>query len=184
VRVTVRQLVGSVRATLLLVGALLIAILALPQAHASASTTLYDWYFTKNASDQTSSVLGLYQNTVGGPTIATFRAGSGITGHENECESNYGWIPSGWGNITGYNHNYPGTTVTGPVLILANRPCYNGTVRTELFVHSSYPWLTSHYQSNGCVKVSNTGGPAGATGQIASVISLHITYSYPLQFGA
>ena len=53
-----------------------------------------------------------------------------------------------WKNRTGI--------ITGHAFQLNDTKCYNGTPRTELFIHTSYPWSTSRYHSEGCVKVNNT----------------------------
>lgn len=169
---------------LLASAALSLGTLIIPVAPASASTTSYVWYLTKNYSDQTNSTISLIQNFSPYSVLQNYRGGSGIAGHQDECEVNYGWIPNGYGSVTGYSYNWPGTSVVGPVLILADKQCYNGTWRTELFVHSSYAWNSGHYQSNGCVKASNTGGPSGASGDIRSIVDAHVWYGEPYALGA
>lgn len=143
-------------------------------AHASG-----EWFqFYKNWSDRTSSTLYVWLGAIPNQTLQqSWRAGSGM--NTNECDVSLnqsdpgGWLPSGSYTMISpyYSWSWGGTDVKGPVLVLPNKKCNDGsTWRTELFAHSSYPWSSSHYSSFGCVKVSNTGGPSSATGHIAEVV--------------
>lgn len=95
--------------------------------------------------------------------VASWPAGSGTS--SDTCYSYHGWLPDGTYSIKAWYPNHTGT-VEGPAIYLSDKACYNGTLRTELFIHSSYPWGTGRYTSNGCIKLSNTGGPSPASGNI------------------
>lgn len=133
-----------------------------PSSNVNSKFGMLDWW---DANGACTSVYGTWNTGWSNP-----RAGSGKgtqSQWSNDCLSNYGWIPDGWTNITAYSYNWPGTVVRGPVLRLADRTCHNGTtLRTELFVHSSFPWDVSRYASEGCIKLSNTGGPNPASGDV------------------
>ena len=87
-----------------------------------------------------------------------------------------GWLPTGYYDLWGHWDNYNGA-IAGRVFYLQNKPCWNGTWRTELFVHSEetagqgqycptagddpYCWEGAYdYYSNGCIKVSRAGYPS------------------------
>lgn len=111
--------------------------------------------FTKQAT--TDSTLTAYVSFPDGRYRVQMRAGSG-TG-TNECVRNVGWLPDGtYSSIVYYaDKTWGDTTVRGSVWYLGDKPCHNGTPRTELFIHSSggndEAW-TGNYSSNGCIKVS------------------------------
>lgn len=157
--------------------------LGMPAPQASASTENFTWYFYKNYSDQTNSKFDLYYTTAYYYGLYKhFRGGSGLQGVHDDCATNRGWLPNGRYDIPGYSYNWPGSVVRGPVLRLPDKRCAAGTtIRTELFVHSTYPWSTSRYQSYGCIKLSNTSGPSPATGDIKTAVDLHVTNSQPLK---
>jgi len=143
---------------------------------AGASTTAYAWWFIENSSDVTNGSIILAQ---GFNTVRGWRGGSGQPNYD-ECASNHGPIPKGTYTITGYSWNWGGTEVKGPVIQLPNHVCSNGKVtRTELFIHSSYPWSSGHYQSAGCIKASNSGGPSPASGDIQNIVQTHVNYGQP-----
>lgn len=96
-------------------------------------------------------------------TLGSWRAGSGTV--KNSCTKNKGWLPNGtypnkaagspYTNIKYYS-NHTGV-IKGKAWYVGNHKCSNGTVRTELFVHTKTPWPgTSGYYSNGCIKVTPT----------------------------
>jgi hypothetical protein len=140
------------------------------------------WLFQRNSSDRTNSRFFLLN---GLSTVASWRSGSGT--NTDECDKanpqigdySGGWLPNGTYTVRGYSYNWPGTEIRGPVLWLTDKQCWNGTWRTELFVHSSYPWSAARYSSYGCIKVSNTGGPSPAYGDIRQVVDLHVARSQP-----
>jgi hypothetical protein len=108
--------------------------------------------------------------------VWTVRAGSGNGPNaENSCVKNQGWLPDGTYSITATFHDHDGT-VTGPAVELSNKACHDGTERTALFIHSSYPWSTAHYNSDGCIKVSNTGGPSNASGNALTMYEDTVDY--------
>lgn len=95
---------------------------------------------------------------------------------ENPCITNEGRLPDGWYNsANGHHINNKNNLIKGRVWGLANKACSNGTVRTELFVHTEetacngqscptpgddpYCWEgSSDYTFNGCVEVSHPSG--------------------------
>src|SRR5262249_25881303 len=113
----------------------------------------------------------------GGPgyyASQSWRAGSGVS--RDACWIGHGWLPVGTYDLWGHWDNYNGV-IAGRVFYLQNKPCWNGTWRTELFVHSEetaaqgqycptagddpYCWEgPSDYYSNGCIKVSRAGFPS------------------------
>jgi hypothetical protein len=104
----------------------------------------------------------------------TWRAGSGVS--TNACWISHGWLPAGYYDLKGHWDYYDGT-IKGRVFYLQNKPCWNGTWRTELFVHSEEtanqgqycptagddPYCregAGDYYSSGCIKVSRAGSPS------------------------
>jgi len=102
-----------------------------------------------------------------------WRAGSGRTRHStNSCALNRGWLPNGWYSPKLYS-DYPGSKIRGRAIYLGNKRCPDGTLRTDLFIHTEqgagnvqcadapgdqvcrweYPQIND-YQSLGCVKLS------------------------------
>jgi hypothetical protein len=98
----------------------------------------------------------------------SWRAGSGVS--TDACWVSHGWLPTGWYDLWGHWDHYD-ATIKGRVFYLQNKPCWNGTWRTQLFVHSEetadqgqycptagddpYCWEGDHdYYSSGCIKVS------------------------------
>jgi hypothetical protein len=157
----------------------------------AAGTDTYRWTFLKR-DGQTNGTLMLL---TGCSTVQTWQAGSGAqgAGGMNECQKQVvgsngttvvhgGWLPNGSYYLSPWTAqwlNWGGDVVTGPVIPLPDKNCWNGTPRTELFVHSSYPWSGNHYYSEGCIKLSNTGGPAPASGEIADVVLRHYYSGQP-----
>jgi hypothetical protein len=108
-------------------------------------------------------------------------AGSGMGAGYTPCQTNLGRLPDGWYNSSNGHHiNNKNNTIKGRVWGLQNKDCGNGTVRTELFIHTEetatngqscpdpgsddpYCWETAEwdYRSAGCVKISynNSGFP-------------------------
>jgi hypothetical protein len=141
-----------------------------PAAH--ATTFSYQLHFYKSTADHTNGHLDLIQINVDTGRTTNYRlarAGSGTgTNAENSCVKNQGWLPNGTYTVVATYKNHTGT-VTGPAIQLSNKACSSGTLRTELFIHSNYPWSSSHYNSNGCIKVSSTGTAASPGGDILNV---------------
>jgi hypothetical protein len=163
----VRRLIAFASAMLLaMVGAVAVVVGTEDVGYADS----YAFWFVKNGADQTNSTLA-WANvawTQGG----SWTAGSGRPGYD-ECHTSAmspidhgGWLPNGtWQvNLAGSSYNYQGQSVKGPAIRLYDRRCFNGTMRTEIFIHSAFPWATSQYLSQGCVKVSSTGSSPSAPG--------------------
>ncbi|HEY3479733.1 MAG TPA: hypothetical protein VGL02_12625 [Streptomyces sp.] len=144
---------------------------AAPRAAAAGRNYTY-LEFDKGASPTNSRLRFVYvQNTnpdhVRSWVVASWRAGSG-DGSKNTCYRNHGWLPNGTYKILHYyaHHNGGAHGVNGISWQISDHKCWNGTPRTELFVHSKmlpsgkqgsgpYRW-TGSYVSNGCVKLSPT----------------------------
>ena len=90
----------------------------------------------------------------------------------NACWIGHGWLPAGWYDLNGHWDSYNGSAIKGRVFYLQNKPCWNGTWRTELFVHSEetadqgqycptvyddpFCWEGDFdYYSNGCIKLAH-----------------------------
>ena len=103
----------------------------------------------------------------------SWRAGSGFRRTAtNSCATNRGWLPNGWYRPKLYL-DYPGSLIKGRAIYLGNKPCPDGTMRTDLFIHTEqgahsvqcadgpgdqacrweYPTIND-YRSLGCVKVT------------------------------
>ena len=121
----------------------------------------------------------------------TWRAGSG---HQmNECitsamapMNNGGWLPSAYYNVGAPAFNYNGNVIHGIAFGLGNMNCYNGTLRTELFVHSWSAWVAptvpvpttpaqaGSYASQACIKLQGSGAYSNMGGDIRSMYDWHI----------
>ena len=166
---------GLAAATALALGTALC--LATP-ANAVAGT--YYFTFTKTSSTDTASPSSklLFWHSLNPDyppkLMAQWTAGSGQS--KDPCATNVGWLPNGTYKIKQAFPNHSGT-VTGPALYLSDHACSTGKLRTALFIHSSYPWYSSHYMSNGCLKLASTGSAATAGGDIKSAynnwVSVH-----------
>ncbi|MEU5048872.1 L,D-transpeptidase [Streptomyces sp. NPDC021096] len=96
--------------------------------------------------------------------VAEYRAGSGTS--EQECERGRGWLPDGTYTLGRHHTAYNGNLVKGYAIELGDKRCHDGTLRTELFIHSEMTrdggsggpenqrWDgESDYTSHGCVKL-------------------------------
>jgi hypothetical protein len=102
-----------------------------------------------------------------------WRAGSGYYKHStNSCIHNNGWLPDGRYKPRLYA-NYDGSKIKGRAIYLGEHRCHNGTMRTDLFIHTEqgagshqcpnrkgdqlcrweYPAIND-YRSYGCIKLS------------------------------
>src|SRR3954447_7154828 len=141
---------------------------------ANAVAGTYYFSFNKTSSTPTSNpssklVFWHSLNPDYPPTqMASWKAGSGQS--TNPCQKSVGWLPNGHYTIKQAYLNHLGGTggVNGPALELSNHACSDGTVRTELFIHSSYPWSSTHYMSEGCIKLASSGTPSTASGDVKS----------------
>lgn len=167
-----KRLVGCV-GVIALLAMTTTGVLATTEGAAHADS--YAFWFVKNGSDQTNSTLA-WANvswTQGG----SWRAGSGRPGYDECHTSNMapldhgGWLPNGtWQvNLAGSSYNYQGQVIKGPAIRLYDRPCSNGTMRTEIFIHSAFPWASTQYLSQACIKASSTGTSSSPGGDIVSV---------------
>ena len=114
----------------------------------------------------THSTLIAYVSVNGTRYQITQRAGSG-NGNTNACVRNAGWLPDGGYNnedsdsnshLSFYNKTWGNPVVRGWVWDLGNKKCSNGTLRSELFIHSegTSGWTESNYKSEGCIKINQT----------------------------
>jgi hypothetical protein len=102
-----------------------------------------------------------------------WRAGSGFNRHStNSCRRNNGWLPNGTYRPRLFA-DYHGNKIKGRAIYLGQHPCRNGTMRTDLFIHTEqgagshqcrnrrgdqlcrweYPGIND-YRSYGCIKLS------------------------------
>lgn len=102
-----------------------------------------------------------------------WRAGSGyFRDSTNACAKNRGWLPDGGYRPTLFR-DYGGNLIKGRAIYLGQKRCANGTMRTDLFIHTEqgagsrqcadrrgdqvcrweYPKIND-YRSYGCVKLS------------------------------
>jgi hypothetical protein len=147
------------------------AALAVP-ATASGFYTYFDFARQSNIA---STLTIVWQQVPGKFSTASWRAGSGTS--TDACWIGHGWLPSGWYDLNGHWDNYNGSAIKGRVFYLQNKPCWNGTWRTELFVHSEetadqgqycptvyddpFCWEGDFdYYSSGCIKLSRAGSPS------------------------
>ena len=146
-----------------------------PVAQASAATQVF---FAFHRYSNTNSLLTEnLQDVYSGQILIqqAFRAGSGTS--TNECYVGHGWLPAGWYDLHGQWDYFDGSAIKGRVFYLQNKPCWNGTWRTELFVHSEetagqgqycptpyddpFCWEGDFdYYSSGCIKLSRAGSPS------------------------
>ena len=103
-----------------------------------------------------------------------WRAGSGFGGPNTtrECVRDRGWLPNGRYSFVQYD-DYAGNLIKGRVFFLGSKRCRNGTMRTELFIHTEtgagnhqcanrpgdqlcrWEWPgINDYRSAGCIKMS------------------------------
>jgi hypothetical protein len=128
--------------------------------------------------DTHNSSLYMYDD---GAFYSTRRAGSG-NGNTDECVTNAGPLPDGTysGTSTWHQDGYNGSAIYGRVWRLQNKACWNGTVRTALFIHTeetpsrtqgtieSQRWDGDNdYYSAGCIKISR---PENSTGDSVGVM--------------
>lgn len=134
--------------------------------------------FNKNWSNPQRSrlVWRVYRHQDGKRTLVeqdAWRAGSGFTrGSTNACRKNDGWLPNGGYQPT-LHANYWGNLIKGRAISLGAKRCADGTLRTDLFIHTEqgdhntqcadrqgdqvcrweYPRIND-YKSLGCIKMS------------------------------
>ncbi len=132
----------------------------------------YAWY-----NPGTTATNGLLKTYVGYASYSSVTAGSGNGPNwNNPCISNVGRLPNGWYSTHNDKHvNNKNDTIKGRVWGISDKNCGNGTIRSELFIHTEetstngqtctaapddpYCWEgTFDYESQGCVKVSHPSG--------------------------
>lgn len=167
------------RTRLLLVLLALVAGLAVvPAASAQESWRYAVITFHKNYRDTHRSTLTWQVFEVSGDRRTTlvrkeWRAGAGFfRDSTNACAKNRGWLPDGSYRPTLFR-DYGGNLIKGRAIYLGQKRCANGTMRTDLFIHTEqgagsrqcadgpgdqvcrweYPKIND-YRSYGCVKLS------------------------------
>jgi hypothetical protein len=152
---------------------MLLAVVAALGSPAAASG-YYTYFEFARQTNIASTLRMVWQQQPGKFSSVSWRAGSGTS--TDACWIGHGWLPIGWYDLNGHWNNYDGT-IKGRVFYLQNKQCWNGTWRTELFVHSEetadegqycpspgddpYCWEGDFdYYSNGCIKVSRAGNPS------------------------
>jgi len=109
--------------------AVLVAALSIP-ANAFAYLT---WFEFTRQSNISSPLTMAWQYGPGYYGTQTWRAGSGVS--TDACWVGHGWLPTGYYDLRGHWDNYNGT-IRGRVFYLQDKTCWNGTWRTQLFIHS------------------------------------------------
>ena len=131
--------------------------------------------FDKNSRNPWNSTV-IWKAYRGGDLLerATWRAGSGFGGpHTRDaCYRNRGWLPNGVYSFV-QHENYWGSLIKGRAFSLGSKACHDGTVRTDLFLHTEqgdrntqcadrkgdqvcrWEWPKfNDYRSAGCIKMS------------------------------
>lgn len=159
----------------LLAVTMLVALPVLGSGDNASASGPYIFWFNKNYNDRLNSTLFWTNNDW--TESGGWRAGSGRNTDECRRSDVYpynqgGWLPNGYWTVWFASVNYNGNVIKGPAIRFYDRPCSNGTWRTEIFIHSKIPWPqpNGEYFSQGCVKVSSTGAtPATASGDVRTV---------------
>jgi hypothetical protein len=155
---------------LCVLAAVVAALTAVPGA--SAYYTSFDFARQTNSA---STLTIVWQPIPGHFATASWRAGSGTS--TDACWIGHGWLPAGRYDLNGHWDYYNGSAIKGRVFYLQNKQCWNGTWRTELFIHSEetadqgqycptvyddpFCWEgDSDYYSAGCIKLSRAGFPS------------------------
>lgn len=166
------------------ISAAVLAITLIVPADAFAYLT---WFEFTRQSNIASTLTMAWQYGPGFYGTQSWRAGSGVS--TDACWIGHGWLPAGYYDLWGHWNNYDGK-IAGRVFYLQNKPCWNGTWRTELFVHSEetagqgqycptagddpYCWEgPSDYYSNGCIKLARPSPVAGFPNDLGAA---HATY--------
>ena len=165
-------------ALLALVAGLAVVPASAPPAGAQDSYRYAVITFHKNYANTFRSTLTWQVFRVSGRSRTTlvrkqWRAGAGyFRDSTNACAKNRGWLPDG-----GYRprlfRDYHGSLIKGRAVYLGQKACANGTVRTDLFIHTEqgagsrqcpnrkgdqvcrweYPKIND-YRSYGCIKLA------------------------------
>ena len=156
-----------------LVGALLVAPAASATVTQEAVLTFHKNYANTFRSRLTWELFEVRGGTRSRVQELSWRAGSGyFRNATNACARNRGWLPDGTYAPKLYR-DYPGHLIRGQAIYLGRKACDNGTLRTDLFIHTEqgagsrqcadrrgdqvcrweYPKIND-YRSYGCVKLS------------------------------
>jgi hypothetical protein len=158
------------RARLAVVATLAAAALTLP----SPSLAYPTWFEFARHSNTFSTLTMVWHIGAGWYGTQSWRAGSGVS--TDACWVGHGWLPTGYYDLKGHWDNY-NAAIAGRVFYLQDKQCWNGTWRTQLFVHSEetaaqgqycptagddpYCWEGDNdYYSNGCIKLARGGNPS------------------------
>ena len=93
----------------------------------------HTWFEFTRQSNIASTLTMAWEYGPGFYGTQSWRAGSGVS--TDACWIGHGWLPTGYYDLWGHWDNYGGK-IAGRVFYVQNKPCWNGTWRTELFVHS------------------------------------------------
>jgi hypothetical protein len=154
-----------------LAGAIAATALALP----GTASAYHTWLEFTRQSNTWSPLTMAWELGPGRYETQTWRSGSGVS--TDACWVGHGWLPAGWYDLHGQWDYFDGSAIKGRVFYLQNKPCWNGTWRTELFVHSEetagqgqycptpyddpFCWEGDFdYYSSGCIKLSRAGSPS------------------------
>jgi hypothetical protein len=144
-------------------------VVALAAAAPAAATTA--WFSFARQSNLNSTLTLNWEPMPGKFSTISWRAGSGYGGN-GECVVGAGWLPAGWYDLWGHWDHYEGSKIKGRVFYLQDKRCWNGTLRSELFIHSEetadqgqycpssyddpFCWEGDFdYASSGCIKVAH-----------------------------
>jgi hypothetical protein len=145
---------------------------AVALASAPPAGAFLTWFDFTRQSNAWSTLRLVWEQVPGHFSSAAWRGGSGTS--TNACWINRGWLPGGWYDLWGHWNNYDGSAIKGRVFRLQDKACWNGTLRTELFIHSEetagngqycptpyddpFCWEGDFdYYSSGCIKVNHWG---------------------------
>lgn len=112
-----------------------------PQASAASTYRYAVITFHKNYQNTFRSTLSwqVYKVTGGRRTTVErreWRAGSGyFRGSTDSCRKNNGWLPNGRYRPR-LHADYGGNVIRGRAIYLGEKRCRNGTMRTDLFIHT------------------------------------------------
>jgi hypothetical protein len=142
---------------------------------ASPAQAYYTWFDFQRISNTASRLTMNWEGSPGHFFTTSWRAGSGTS--TDACWVAHGWLPTGNYDLWGQYDHFDGSAIKGRVFRIQDKQCWNGTWRTDLFVHSEetadngqycptvyddpFCWEgDSDYYSHGCIKISRAGYPS------------------------
>ena len=152
------------------VAAVLFALTAMVVGATPASASI-GWFDFKRITNTNSTLWFKWSDNTNPELVQSspgWRAGSGDS---TACGYiNHGWLPVGWYDGWGHWNNYD-SLIKGRVFWVQDKRCGDGTLRTELFIHTEetaangqscptagddpYCWEAVYdYNSGGCIKVA------------------------------